>query len=83
MNSGVDYEFRTTLIDEFHNDEVIEEIATLLDGAKKYRLQLYVDTENCIAHGYKEVSLEKANHFIDILKSHIIDVALRGYRLDY
>lgn len=83
MNSGIDYEFRTTIIDEFHNNEVIKDIAQLISGAKKYRLQLYIDTDNCISHGFHEVSLEKANVFIEILKSHIDDVALRGYKLEF
>ena len=82
MNSGVEYEFRTTLIKEFHNEDVIKEIAKMIAGAKKYRLQLYIDTDNCIAHGFHEVELDEAKCFLEILKDHIVDVALRGYKLD-
>ena len=35
MNSGIDYEFRTTLINEFHDKQSIIKIAQLLKGAKK------------------------------------------------
>ncbi|MCM8814480.1 MAG: anaerobic ribonucleoside-triphosphate reductase activating protein [Candidatus Omnitrophica bacterium] len=41
MNSGIDYEFRTTLVRSFHTIENIRQIAMVLKGAKKYVLQQY------------------------------------------
>ncbi len=79
MTSGIDYEFRTTLIDEFHNEQDMRDIAETIKGAKRLYLQKYVDRESCIAHGYHEVSKEKAERFVDILKVGIEQVALRGY----
>ena len=76
---GVDYEFRTTLIAEYHDEEDIKSMAELVGNAKKFRLQKYVDREGCIAHGFHEVPLEEAKKFMEILKSHIVDVALRSY----
>ena len=79
MTSGIDYEFRTTLIDEFHNEQDMRDIAETIKGAKRLYLQKYVDRESCIAHGYHEVSKEKAERFVDILKGSIEQVELRGY----
>ena len=79
MTSGIDYEFRTTLIDEFHNEQDMRDIAETIKGAKCLYLQKYVDRESCIAHGFHEVSKEKAERFVDILKGNIEQVALRGY----
>lgn len=79
INSPYEYEFRTTIIDEFHNEEDIKEIAQLIKGAKRMYLQKYVDRESCIAHGFHEVSEEKAKHFKDILSGTIHSVNLRGY----
>ena len=79
MISGIDYEFRTTLIDEFHNEQDMRDIAETIKGAKRLYLQKYVDRESCIAHGFHEVSKEKAERFVDILKGNIELVALRGY----
>ena len=79
MTSGIDYEFRTTLIDEFHNEQDMRDIAETLKGAKRLYLQKYVDRESCIAHGFHEVSKEKAERFVDILKGNIKQVSLRGY----
>ena len=79
MNSGIDYEFRTTLIDEFHDIQDIREMAETLKGAKRLFLQKFVDRESCIQRGLHEVSKEKAESFVDILKQFIDKVSLRGY----
>lgn len=42
MNSGVDYEFRTTVLTPFHSDEQMLEIGELIQGAKRYTLQAFV-----------------------------------------
>lgn len=78
-NSGVDYEFRTTLIQEYHTEEDIRQMGIELDGAKRLRLQLFVDSETCIERGLHEVDLNTARKYEEILKNHISDVALRGY----
>ena len=79
MSSGIDYEFRTTLIDEFHDTQDIREMAETLKGAKRLYLQKFVDRESCIQRGLHEVSKEKAESFVDILKPFIDKVSLRGY----
>ena len=79
MTSGIEYEFRTTLIDEFHDEKDVRDMAETIKGAKRLYLQKYVDRESCIAHGFHEVSKEKAERFVDILKGNIELVALRGY----
>jgi len=42
MKSGIDYEFRTTVVPAFLKGEDIEEIARFIRGAKKYVLQQFV-----------------------------------------
>ena len=75
----VDYEFRTTIVDEYHTTESIKQMAVLLKGAKKLYLQKFVDREGVIKKGLHEVSKEKAEEFIDILKNYAENVSLRGY----
>lgn len=79
LSDTVPYEFRTTIIEEFHSEKDIREMAELIRGAKRHFLQLYIDSENCIEHGFHAVSLEKARTFRDILASYVDYVALRGY----
>ena len=79
MTSGIDYEFRTTLIDEYHNEEDMKEISEMIKGAKSLYLQKYVDRESCISHGLHEVDKAKAEVFKQILSKTINKVELRGY----
>lgn len=79
MASGIDYEFRTTLIDEFHDIQDMREIAEMIKGAKKYYLQKFVERDSCIQHGLHEVSEEKVKSFLEVLKPYIGQVNLRGY----
>ena len=77
-NSGINYEFRTTLVKEFHSEKSIREMAELIKGAKQLYLQKFVDREGCIQKGLHEVLLEEANKFREIL-SEVVPTELRGY----
>lgn len=77
-NSSINYEFRTTLVKEFHSEKSIREMANLVKGAKQLYLQKFVDREGCIQKGLHEVSLEEANKFREIL-SEVVPTELRGY----
>lgn len=79
MSSGIDYEFRTTIIDEFHDEGSMKDIGTWIKGAKRYYLQRYIDNENCIKRGLHMVEKDKAEGFIKILSPFIKEVALRSY----
>ena len=48
MEGKVDYEFRTTVVSEFHEKEDILKISEWIKGAKRYFLQNFVDSGNLI-----------------------------------
>ena len=79
MTSGIDYEFRTTLIDEFHKEDDIKQMAEEIKGAKRMYLQKFVERESCIQKGLHEVSEEDAKKFKEILLEKVNKVELRGY----
>ena len=79
ISSGVDYEFRTTLVKEFHSLESIKELGELIKGSNKLYLQKFVDREGVIRKGLHEVSQKDAEEYIEILKPYIKNVSLRGY----
>lgn len=79
MTSGIGYEFRTTLVNEFHTREDMEEMGQLIKGAKKLYLQQFVEREGCIEKGLHPVSEDLANEFKDILSKYVDHVELRGY----
>lgn len=73
------YEFRTTLVKEFHAEEDISEIAEWLAGAEKYVLQRFHDEGNNLVGGFSEVPEEMAKHYAEILQKTMKNVKLRGY----
>lgn len=75
----VNYEFRTTIVGEFHNADCIEKIGVWLNGAEKYFLQAYKDGENCIETGLTKISEEVAENYKNALLKHVKRVELRGY----
>lgn len=77
--SGIGYEFRTTMMHEFHDMKSMEGIEKLIGNAKKLFLQKYIDSDNCIAHGFHAVNEEEAIKFRDYLRQFIDKVELRGY----
>lgn len=42
INSGLDYEFRSTILPRFHSESDIEKMAKMIKGAKLYYLQNFV-----------------------------------------
>ena len=77
--SGIAYEFRTTLVDEFHKIEDMDGLGSLIKGAKILYLQKFVDRDGCIQRGLHEVDEETANKFKEVLSKYVDDVQLRGY----
>lgn len=58
MESGVDYEFRTTVVKELHTVDDIELIGQWLKGARRYSLQNFKDGDMVIRGGLHSVSHE-------------------------
>lgn len=48
LESEVDYEFRTTLVKPFVSAEDLPQMASLIPGAKRYRLQRFIARENIL-----------------------------------
>lgn len=62
MEGTIDYEFRTTVVEELHTVSDIQAIGKRIRGAKKYFLQNFVDSGNIIEknlHPVNEETIEK------------------------
>lgn len=81
LSNDINYEFRTTLIKEFHNRENIEKIANEIKGANKYFLQKFKDSGNCIKSHLSAVDDKIALTYRDILIKNIPNTYFRGYDL--
>lgn len=75
---SVPYEFRTTMVKEYHNIHTVNAIGELLDGAKAYYLQSFVDSDYVPNHNLHAFEKEELLDFANILKNHIDIVKLRG-----
>jgi len=79
MESGIDYEFRTTLVKEFHELEDIKEMEYFMKGAKKIYLQCFADNGNCIKQGLSKVEKNQALLYKEELEKFVDKVYLRNY----
>ena len=79
INKAKDYEFRTTLVKEFHEKMDYETFLNSIKGAKRLFLQKFVDRDGCIKKGLHEVDVVEASKLRDYLSSEIPEVNLRGY----
>ncbi|MEF9961300.1 MAG: anaerobic ribonucleoside-triphosphate reductase activating protein [Erysipelotrichaceae bacterium] len=78
LSDAVAYEFRTTVVKEFHTKEDILELANLIKGAKAYYLQNFVDSECVIQkglHAYEKIELQE---LLAEVKKIIPNCELRG-----
>ncbi|MBU5482484.1 anaerobic ribonucleoside-triphosphate reductase activating protein [Blautia sp. MSJ-19] len=78
LHANLDYEFRTTVVKELHNENDFIEIGQWLKGAQAYYLQAYKDSEEVLQPGFSSYSLEDLEHFRDILHQTIPVVGIRG-----
>lgn len=80
MAKAPDYEFRTTLVKEFHEHMNYDSFFELIKGAKRLYLQKFVDREGCIIKGLHDVDeLEAAKLRDYLLSKGLNSVTLRGY----
>ena len=79
-NSGVDYEFRTTVVPGLHTVEEFKDVAKWLSGSRKYILQKYEDNGKILDETLterisgKEIDLGKIKK---IMETTIEDVSVR------
>ncbi|SCP99233.1 anaerobic ribonucleoside-triphosphate reductase activating protein [Anaerobium acetethylicum] len=78
MNSGIDYEFRTTVVKELHSAGDMESIGHWLKGCQAYYLQNYKDSESVISPGFHSCTREELENFRNILLKNMEKVELRG-----
>lgn len=75
----VDYEFRTTLVEELHSEKDMRAIAGMIKGAPRYYLQKFVDSGACIAEGLTAVPKETAEKYMEIIRPFVGEIELRSY----
>lgn len=77
-SAGFDYEFRTTVVKQFHNEDSFKGIAQLIKGAGRYYLQEFVDRETVPYAGLEGCTKEEMNRFLDIVAPYVKNAEIRG-----
>lgn len=78
QNSGIDFEFRTTVIEQFHQAEDFEAIGKMIQGAKKYFLQAFTDRDTVPYGGLCAPSREAMEAYRDIMLKYTDIAEIRG-----
>jgi pyruvate formate lyase activating enzyme len=73
-----DYEFRTTVVSEFHEAADFEEIGRLISGAKRYFLQRFTDRDSVPFGDLHAPAPEDLRRYADIVRPYVPDTSLRG-----
>lgn len=78
LSSSINYEFRTTIIKEFHTIQDMISIGEWIRGAKAYYLQSYEESEDVITKGNHQHTKETLEEFKTVLSSYVDYISLRG-----
>ncbi len=78
MNSPASYEFRTTVVKEFHNIEEFHHIGQWIKGAKAYYLQQFVERDTVPDKTLHSPSEEEMALFLEIVREYVPNARLRG-----
>ena len=77
-NSGIDYEFRTTVVKELHNRQDFLEISEMLSSSSSYFIQSFKDSGNILTPGLSSCDTETLNQYLAIVKNKLPFCSLRG-----
>jgi len=81
-NSGVDYEFRTTILQSLHTQGDILELAKFIKGAKKLALQKFIPRAELVDNEYandKSFSLEALEKIAQLCEEWVEKCEVRGF----
>lgn len=78
MNSGISYEFRTTVVKELHTVDRMLAIGKQIEGARAYFLQPYRESEGVIAPGFHSYDKGEMEELAELIRAYVPDTELRG-----
>ena len=78
MDGGTAYEFRTTVVDELHEEADFEAMGQWLRGAEKYFLQAFADRDSVPFAGLHAPKKERLEAYAKIMRKYVPDVQIRG-----
>lgn len=76
--TNIEYEFRTTVVAEFHNEEAFDGIGKLIKGAKNYYLQGFVDSGDLIGKNLTALPKPIMEKMAKRVEPYVENVGIRG-----
>ena len=80
LEGKVDYEFRTTIVKQFHEPEDLKKIGEWIRGAKHYYLQNFEDHGTCIRQGLGEVDPDTLEKMKQVVSPYVEHIEIRGIK---
>ena len=77
-NSGIDYEFRTTVVKELHSEQDFLEIREMISPESPFYIQSFKDSGNVLTPGLSACDTETLNRYLSIAKEKNSNTFLRG-----
>ncbi|MBQ2054128.1 MAG: anaerobic ribonucleoside-triphosphate reductase activating protein [Eubacterium sp.] len=78
LEGNVPYEFRTTVLRQFHDADSFKGIAEWIEGAEHYFIQSFVDRETVPFSGLEAYSPEELEEFKKLVEPHVKHIDIRG-----
>ena len=78
MEGKTDYEFRTTVVAELHDEESFRGIGRWIAGARRYYLQKFTDRETVPFEGFHAPADETMRQYREIARVYVESTELRG-----
>ena len=78
LEGDTDYEFRTTVVAELHDDSSFEQIGPWIRGARHYYLQRFTDRETVPFQGLHAPAKEDMRRWAEIIRPFVPSVEIRG-----
>ena len=78
MEGRVDYEFRTTVCRELHDDDAIRGVGEFLAGARRLYLQPFADRDTVAFAGFSAPDMPTLERWAEILRGFVGEVGIRG-----
>ena len=76
--SAPDYEFRTTVVSQLHDNKSFENIARLIEGANNYFLQPFADRDTVKFSGFTAPTEDEMLAYLDIVRPFVKNAEVRG-----
>lgn len=77
-NSGINYEFRTTVVKELHSRQDFLEISEMLSSSSPYFIQSFKNSGNILTPGLSSCDIDTLNQYLAIVKNKLPFSSLRG-----